>query len=128
MRPYLFVYGTLRRQHPETHRLLGAARFVASGTISGRLYDLGRYPGVRKTNRRATRVAGEVYELVGPDVERRLCNIDKYEGSKFRRSRVVVQLKNGQRHYAWAYVLVDAPPRSAREIMAMSRMGANFGG
>ena len=116
VKPYLFVYGTLRRGHPETHRLLGDARFVAAGSISGRLYDLGRYPAVSKAKRTDGRVAGEVYELMGPDVDKRLARIDRYEGSEFRRSRVVVQLTDGRRHRAWAYVLAGAPPRGARPI------------
>ena len=114
-KPYLFVYGTLRRDHQRTHRLLGDTRFVAAGSIAGRLYDLGKYPGVRKTSRRG-RVSGEVYELIGPEVDRRLASLDRYEGSEFRRSRVVVELSDGRRHPAWAYVLVDEPPKSAREV------------
>ena len=116
MKPYLFVYGTLRRGHPQADRLLGDTRFVARGSISGTLYDLGKYPGVRRTTRRDTRVAGELYELIGADVNRRLANIDRYEGPEFRRSRIVVQLNDGRRHRAWAYVLADAPPSSAPEI------------
>jgi gamma-glutamylcyclotransferase (GGCT)/AIG2-like uncharacterized protein YtfP len=116
MKPYLFVYGTLRSGHSDTHRLLGNARFVASGSISGTLYDLGSYPGVHRTKRRHARVAGEVYELIGSDADRRLRNIDCYEGAEFRRSRVLVQLNNGRRHRAWAYILADAPPSGAREI------------
>lgn len=116
MKPYLFVYGTLRRGHLQARRVLGDARFVAPGSISGTLYDLGKYPGVRRTASRDGRVAGEVYELIGFDVDRRLAGIDRYEGPEFRRSRVVVQLRDGRRHRAWAYVLADAPPSGAREI------------
>jgi gamma-glutamylcyclotransferase (GGCT)/AIG2-like uncharacterized protein YtfP len=115
-KPYLFVYGTLRRDHQPTHRLLGATRFVAAGSIAGRLYDLGKYPGVSRTSRRGGRVGGEIYELIGPDVDRRLANLDRYEGSQFQRSRVVVELRDGRRHPAWAYILVDEPPKRAREV------------
>jgi gamma-glutamylcyclotransferase (GGCT)/AIG2-like uncharacterized protein YtfP len=115
VKPYLFVYGTLRSGYPHTHRLLGNARFVACGSISGTLYDLGKYPAVHRSKRRNRRVAGEVYELSGSDVEPRLSDIDRYEGPQFRRSRVLVQLNNGKRQRAWAYVLADAPS-AAREI------------
>jgi gamma-glutamylcyclotransferase (GGCT)/AIG2-like uncharacterized protein YtfP len=115
VKSYLFVYGTLKGAHRETHWLLGDARYVASGSIAGTLYDLGRYPGVRRT-RRAGRVAGEVYELVGRDVERRLAKLDRHEGSEFRRTRVLAHLSDGRRRKAWAYVLADKPPTGAREI------------
>lgn len=116
MKPYLFVYGTLRKGHAQTHRFLGDARFVAPGSMSGTLYDLGKYPGVRRTGGHEGRVAGEVYELVGTDMDRRLANIDRYEGPEFRRSRVIVQLNDGRRHRVWAYLLADGPPSDAREI------------
>ena len=118
MSDYLFVYGTLRKGHARAHRLLGAARFVSRGTVSGKLYDLGDYPGLRKTTRSGTRVGGEVYELAGPDPERRLAILDRYEGAEFRRARVVVRLHDGRRHRAWAYVLVNQPPKGARPIPA----------
>ena len=117
VKSHLFVYGTLRRKDGQTHgRLLAQARFVAPGSISGTLYDLGRYPGVHRSRGRDGRVAGEVYELVGPDLDRRLAALDRYEGSEFRRTGVLVQMKDGRRQRAWAYVLADAPPRGAREI------------
>jgi gamma-glutamylcyclotransferase (GGCT)/AIG2-like uncharacterized protein YtfP len=115
-KPYLFVYGTLRRDHQRTHRLLGETRLVAAGSIAGSLYDLGKYPGVSRTSRRGGRVSGEIYELIGPDVERRWANLDQYEGSEFQRSRVMVELKDGRRLRAWAYILVDEPPKRAREV------------
>jgi pyruvate carboxylase len=45
---YLFVYGTLRSQmNDPLHRLLEThAVLVGTGTFQGKLYDLGRYPGV----------------------------------------------------------------------------------
>jgi len=116
MKAYLFAYGTLRKGHAETHRLLGEARFVAPGSISGTLYDLGTYPGVCRTRGQDRRVKGEVYELVGSGVDRRLAAIDRYEGPEFRRARVVVRLDDGRRPQAWAYLLADAPPNDAREI------------
>jgi gamma-glutamylcyclotransferase (GGCT)/AIG2-like uncharacterized protein YtfP len=116
MSDYLFVYGTLRKGDARAHRLLGAARFVSKGTVSGRLYDLGDYPGLRKTPRGGARVGGEVYELAGPDPERRLAILDRYEGAEFRRARVVVRLRDGRVHRAWAYVLANQPPKGTRPI------------
>jgi gamma-glutamylcyclotransferase (GGCT)/AIG2-like uncharacterized protein YtfP len=115
--PRLFVYGTLRRGYPNTHRLLGASRFVAAGTIRGTLYDLGKYPGVVKTGRRDPRVEGELVELIGTDVDRRFHDLDRYEGREFRRSRVLVRLSNGRHRWAWTYMLSGRPPKAAREIL-----------
>lgn len=115
MKPYLFVYGTLRRNHRAAHRLLGHARYIASGSIAGTLYDLGKYPGVHRA-RRNGRVTGEVYELIGPNVEQQLTKLDRYEGVGFQRSRVLVQLSDGRYHRAWAYLLADEPPTAARVI------------
>ena len=109
MNQYLFVYGTLRRGYARAHRLLGEACFVSKGTVSGKLYDLGEYPGLRKTSRADGRVGGEVYELPGPDAEQRLAILARYEGAEFQRARVLVRLNNGRRHRAWAYVLADKP-------------------
>ena len=119
VRPYLFVYGTLRQTHRHTHqRLLRPARFIARGSIFGTLYDLGQYPGVHKTSRRIGRVAGELYELTGEDLGGRLAALDRYEGSDFYRARVLVQLQNGGRHFAWAYILANGPPQGAPEIQS----------
>jgi gamma-glutamylcyclotransferase (GGCT)/AIG2-like uncharacterized protein YtfP len=115
MKEYLFVYGTLRRRHAEIHeRFLGAAAFVAEGTISGALYDLGRYPGVHRMRSSRARTAGELFEL--RDVATALADMDEYEGRRFRRARVSVRLDDGRRRRAWAYLLVQPPPRHAREI------------
>ncbi|MEA2625910.1 MAG: hypothetical protein QOD06_1955 [Candidatus Binatota bacterium] len=115
MKEYLFVYGTLRRRHAEIHeRFLRTERFVAEGTISGTLYDLGRYPGVHRMRGGRARTDGELFEL--RDVAATLAALDEYEGSGFRRVRVSVRLDGGRRQRAWAYLLVEAPPAHAREI------------
>lgn len=95
---------------------MGQALFVGTGSISGTLYDLGRYPGVHRTTRQEARVVGEVYELIGSKIDERLAALDRYEGSEFQRIRVVVRLDDGRRHRAWAYVLAAKPARDAREI------------
>jgi gamma-glutamylcyclotransferase (GGCT)/AIG2-like uncharacterized protein YtfP len=121
MKPRLFVYGTLRRSHPELHRkLVGPARLLGAGTISGRLYDLGEYPGIHRSRAHASRVHGELYELDDPEPERRLSKLDRYEGAEFSRQRVLVELQDGRRHLAWAYMLAHAPSSAARPIRSGS--------
>jgi gamma-glutamylcyclotransferase (GGCT)/AIG2-like uncharacterized protein YtfP len=116
MKPYIFVYGTLTRAHPRIHRLLGSARPLGRASIAGTLYDLGQYPGVHRHRGRPSRVSGELYELSGPHLRGRLRALDRYEGEQFKRVRVRARLASGGQHLAWAYLLADAPPQSARQV------------
>ena len=112
----LFVYGTLKRTPPgKRHRLLKDARFVNVASMSGSLYDLGRYPGVVRDPKDRGRVFGEVYEIPDEEAHRALQALDKYEGSEFVRRRAYVTLRDGKRRSAWAYVLRKRP-RSARTV------------
>ncbi len=128
----LFVYGTLRRGfrlHGVLERL--GAQYVRRGNIQGELFDLGDFPGARKTESSggssaglqpgtaalkggATLVVGEVYQLQNP--ARALKSLDEVEGfrshapagsagSLFRREIVWVTLQNGERLSAWVYWL-----------------------
>ena len=65
MTNYLFVYGTLRRRsrHPMARRLAELAQFVGPAKIAGRLYDLGRYPGLQEVQSPDDWVQGDVYDL-----------------------------------------------------------------
>ncbi len=59
---YVFVYGTLRRgDDNDINKLLPAPRFVGCATLKGRLFHLGRYPGVLLGG--DSDVVGEVYEI-----------------------------------------------------------------
>lgn len=117
MKHRLFAYGTLRRSHAAIHhRVVGSAQFLGRGSIAGRLFDLGRYPGVHRAGHDSWRVSGELYELMDSDPESRLLSIDRYEGPEFVRARVLVELEGGDRRLAWAYLLAEAPPMTARPI------------
>jgi len=66
----LFAYGTLRSasNHAINKILERYGEVVASGRISGILYDIGRYPGTVKTTRTRAFVRGDVYLLRDADV------------------------------------------------------------
>ena len=71
----VFVYGTLRRggsRAIEDH--FPSARQIACGSISGTLYDLGAYPGLRLHGE--CRITGEIYQID----ELVLNALDAYEG------------------------------------------------
>lgn len=113
----LFVYGTLKRSARGTpHELLVGAQFLTAASMSGDLYDLGRYPGVYRKSASAQRVSGELFALSDFNVDRSLKALDRYEGAEFVRKRVYVALPDGVRRMAWAYVLRERPDETARLI------------
>jgi len=104
----LFVYGTLRRGLPMHHHLkrLGAA-FVAAGKVQAELFDLGEFPGARKSSKPGKTIEGELYRLHG--VQKSLKVLDQVEGfaprssGMFQRATTEVSLPNGERRVAWIY-------------------------
>lgn len=111
MSEYLFVYGTLRTglRPVEVAPLLAELKLVSAATVSGRLYDLGEYPGVRFEEGFGS-VIGELFELSDPPTH--LSALDSYEGfdenalsqSLFVRTKCRPALPNGQSVEAWIYV------------------------
>ena len=115
----LFVYGTLKRRAPgRPHRLLRSAQFVGSASVRGRLYDLGRYPGLVRERANDGRVFGELYELPDDVAKRALRNLDEYEGQEFDRQRMYAVLPDGRRRASWVYVLREQPRDSARPVQS----------
>src|SRR5262245_24854588 len=104
---YLFVYGTLRRgsPHPMARFLAERARYVGIAKIRGKLYDLGRYPGLVPASE--AWAIGDVYEL--PDGDATLAELDRYENGpaprliQFERAQVEVTLADGTTLAAWVY-------------------------
>ena len=108
---YLFVYGTLHPSHAPEELADLVRRFdcIGQGSVAGRLYDLGAYPGAVLDARSAGRIFGTVFRLPpGDDVFARL---DAYEGfapdaprrSLFLRRLHSVQLANGEVVVCWVY-------------------------
>jgi len=93
----LFAYGTLMRGYALHDVLAGGATFLGIGSVSGRLLDLGRYPGLVDGG---GRVSGEVYRLDDPEL---LALLDREEGYNFDRRRAIVTLAGGRRARAWLY-------------------------
>lgn len=108
----LFAYGTLRRgfeRHRHLERL--GAQYNGEGSIAGELFDLGQFPGARKSGSDARRVQGEVYCLPAPS--RVLAVLDAIEwvrkespkSSLFAREITEASLLSGERVRAWVYWL-----------------------
>ena len=109
--PLLFVYGTLMRGFPQARKRMARAEFLGLGTIRARLYDFGKYPGVRLCNADpGERVRGELYRL--RDSTAALRELDIYEQyfelaprkSLFARKRTHVTLDDGRSRSAWVYL------------------------
>ena len=106
----LFVYGTLQKGR-HAHRILNSAgaRFVGNGKVRGILYDLLDFPGLVRNRARGKFVAGQIYELKGPDAALRI--LDEYEEfdpsnvphSLFIRKQARIYLAGGSEIIAWIY-------------------------
>lgn len=109
--PYLFVYGTLRRNsaHPMAAFLANNGLYLGAAKTPGRLYDLGPYPGMLEAKTETDWVHGEVYELANPD--RTIAELDKYEGCIadhpmpwiFRREVGMITMSDGTTSQGWIY-------------------------
>src|SRR5438552_14406724 len=120
----LFVYGTLRRDpsHEMFHLLAKYGRFVGDATVSGRLFDLGEYPGMVSSDHTG-RVIGELYEIDHANWDHVIARLDEYEGCsigdpqphEYRRELINARLASGLSLPAWAYVLSNWPT-NYREI------------
>jgi len=117
----LFVYGTLRAfvATAAGERLRRHASLVAPARVAGRLYDLGRYPGLAPPRRPGEWVIGELYSLANPRLTLRA--LDVYEGgtgpvlARFARERATAYVGSRGRLRAWVYRFVG-PVRAERRI------------
>jgi gamma-glutamylcyclotransferase (GGCT)/AIG2-like uncharacterized protein YtfP len=107
----LFVYGTLQPHTSDWWRLEPHATSTYEARIPGALFDTGLgYPGLRLDNE-GPGVSGWVVELAEP--ARALSELDEYEGTEYRRTRVV--LPGGL--LCWTYVWVK-PIEGLRKLTA----------
>jgi gamma-glutamylcyclotransferase (GGCT)/AIG2-like uncharacterized protein YtfP len=118
MTDLLFVYGTLMRAAAAAGmgremraRLDAEGTWCGPATVAGRLYDLGRYPGLVSSGDAsdAPRVHGEVYRLRDPAAS--FAWLDPYEGipagrlrgDEYERLVRTVVLAGGEQVAAWLY-------------------------
>ncbi len=109
---YLFVYGTLRRDGgSEMIRLLTLyGECVGDAAFQGKLYKIGRYPGVVPSDDPSDLVRGEVYRLRAPGLvllsldQYEECGPDSPEPTEFVRRMEAVRLGSGETIRAWVYL------------------------
>ena len=108
--PYcLFVYGTLRpcSKHPMARFLAERARYLGQARVPGRLYNLGRFPGMLEPVSAQDWVMGDIYEL--PQDPSILDELDRYENGEsplpafFDRQITEALLITGETLRVWIY-------------------------
>lgn len=118
IRPDLvFVYGTLKdsRRLRAMLRDVSRWRILGTGTIVGRLYDLGPYPALVASSDASDRVPGLLVKLESGDAG--LARLDEYEDvahGLYVRQQAEVRLDDDSARQAWVYVYcrpVDGAPR-----------------
>lgn len=130
----LFVYGTLRRgaAHPMHAVLRDGSQPLGAARVRGRLYDLGRNPGI-VLDPEAAWVHGELYRLRDRAV---LAALDRYEGAapedpaprEYERIVAAVELlATGNPCPAWIYEyrwpIANARPVHGGDYLAWSGSG-----
>ena len=109
MTQILFVYGTLvrRSRHPMARFLAERARYAGAAQVRGRLYDLGRYPGMLEPSGDDDWVHGELFDL--GDGTTTLAELDAYEQAEsplpayFERQISEAVRADGTRVPVWIY-------------------------
>ena len=98
----VFVYGSLRQGASNSFRMTGA-EFLGPGVVSGRLYRVDWYPGIKLPNDRddASEVIGEVYRIG----ESMMAALDEYEGGEYQKKSVQVRkCENCDQAIVWEYL------------------------
>jgi gamma-glutamylcyclotransferase (GGCT)/AIG2-like uncharacterized protein YtfP len=106
----LFVYGTLRPgcPHPMAQFLAERAEHLGRARAAGRLYHLGRYPGMMEARTDEDWVKGDLYRMPD-DQDQSLLELDRYENAEsplpafFERQVAAVVAEDGTRQEAWIY-------------------------
>jgi gamma-glutamylcyclotransferase (GGCT)/AIG2-like uncharacterized protein YtfP len=121
---HLFVYGTLQSGHSRADALPGIAGRQAA-RITGRLFDLGAYPGWQPCEDATTAVQGELLELTDPVAA--LSVADAIEGcagyhteALYHRVLVRAVCTDGEGVLAWCYRVADTGDAT---VIASGRWG-----
>ncbi|MBX9680823.1 MAG: gamma-glutamylcyclotransferase [Gemmataceae bacterium] len=104
----LFVYGTLKRcsPHPMAQFLAQRGRFLGEARMPGRLFDLGRYPGMQPAQSAEEWVYGDLYDLSHDPAA--WAELDAYENVESPRpsffERALETVTDAEGHAAEAHV------------------------
>lgn len=102
----VFVYGSLKRKCINHGVIKDNATFISTAT-SVKEYamfkaEYGNFPRLVKTNsKNAKHIQGEIYDVYNEDFLRQL---DQFEGYRYKRTKIKVQLSSGKIELVYAYV------------------------
>lgn len=110
---YLFVYGTLMSNIPSSMSkfLRRRATLIGKATVSGKLIDLGGYPGLLHGG---GTVKGELYRFHEDRLQESWSMLDAYESvtgapqDEYRKDKVAVRVNGGGAFTALTYVYVGS--------------------
>lgn len=111
MEHYLFVYGTLRKgtEHAMSQYLNKNARWLGTGHVTGQLFRVSWYPGLKLTSTPSDKVVGDLFLLNSSEVLQRLDRYEDYDPNKpqyalFVRTKTLVSLPSQPEAIeAWVY-------------------------
>lgn len=100
----LFVYGSLRSEHP-SHALVApfVVKIMTASTTGRLLIMAGGYPGLIEDEDNQVRVVGQLLHLRNASAA--FTVLDEYEGSEYRRVLRPIALDDGSERLAWCYLL-----------------------
>lgn len=113
--PYLFVYGSLKREGDADARrpLAEGGHYLRDASIAGRLYVAEGWPAAVASADPAERVQGEAYELADP--EKTLAALDAWEGPGYQRRLLPVLFKDqGFEIECWAWLWTGPVDEASR--------------
>ncbi len=118
----LFVYGSLMGgiQSPIATYLKSKSTFLGEGYVFGKLYDIGKYPGLIYDVTLDSKVIGHIFQMNNP-IEM-LLNLDYYEcvgegfaePNEYRRDEIPVFL-DGKKLTCWTYIY-NVPTTNLKQI------------
>lgn len=111
MSEFLFAYGTLQPglAPEQVADVVRDLVIVGNGSVPGKLYDLGSFPGAVLESSSSRRISGTVYRLpAGAGILHRLDEYEEYDpespnASQFIRRLFPVQLTDGLILECWVY-------------------------
>ena len=113
---YLFAYGTLRQGHAggAVAEKVGSLKRIGKGRVSGRLYDLGDFPGAVLDAAAPSQIVGEVYEVTDRSIWETLNSYEGFDpadpaGSLFVLQKCRPDLEDGRSLECWIYVFNQDP-------------------
>ena len=115
---WLALYGSLMRGLGAMDELgvRDALRYVGPCVLSGQLFDLGNYPGMRHGD---GRIIAELYAMLDADALRDLDSFEGFSPATPRKSlylRERIALLDPASTEAWVYVYNDVPDASTRIV------------